>query len=77
MIKEREEWKIERETLEKNIYNQTKDLIEKDAKIEQLSSKLTKVTAMIPDLMNCCSSSLVYAIFLKEQFLNFQMICVI
>ena len=68
-----EEWKIEHESLDKTIYNQTQDLIEKDAEIEKLSGKLPKVTAMIPELMSYRSPSLVYAIFLKEQFLNFQM----
>lgn len=66
LIQEREEWKTERESLDKTIFNQTQELVEKDEEIEKLSSKLTKVTAMIPELMSFHSPSHVYALFLKE-----------
>ena len=52
-------------------------MTEKDEEIEQLSGKLAIVTTMIPKLMSCRSPCSVYALFLKEQFVNYHMTCVI
>lgn len=53
------------------------ELLEKEEEeVEKLQAKLTKVTSLIPKLMICWSPSPICAIFLREQFLNYQMTCI-
>lgn len=52
------------------------EALEKEEEVEKLHVKLNKVTSLILELMSCRSPSLVYAMFLKENLLNYQMTCV-
>ena len=40
---------------------------------EVLKRRIEKITRLIPELMECRSRSLVYALFLKEKFANYKL----
>lgn len=72
----REKWKQQKKELTKIIDSHYQETLVQEEKVEQLSVKLDKITSLIPDLMGCRSPSPIYALFLKEQLLNYQMTCI-
>lgn len=69
----REQWKQQHKELNRVVDLHYQETLIQEEKIKQLSEKLDKITSLILDLMGCRSPSPIYALFLKEQLLNYQM----
>lgn len=67
------QWEIERDRLQGVIDKQQREIEKRDNKIKELEAKVDTITSMVPELMQCRAPTRVYALHLRERYLNFKL----
>lgn len=73
LLWERAQWKLEREKLKHFIDEKVHQLKKNLDQNEILMRRIEQITRLILEIMECRSPSPVYALFLKEQLVNFKL----
>lgn len=64
-------WEIEKDRLQGIINKQQKEIEKKDNRIKELETKVEEIYSMVPEIMQCRAPPRIYAVHLKERYLNF------
>lgn len=67
------QWEIEKDRLQGIINKQQKEIEKKDNRIKELETKAEEIYGMVPEIMQCRAPTRIYAVHLKERYLNFRL----